>query len=117
MPRDYSWARRFVPRSCGTVGELAILLGVGRHQARRRLLQSGLPCRLITRRWKNPDGAWQVRRTYAIPVPTAEALLWKEIEREWERDVRLLTRMGRKVPPEARSLASALARDVNAVAR
>ncbi len=108
MPRDYSWARRFVPRSCGTVGELAILLGVGRHQARRRLLQSGLPCRLITRRWKDPDGAWYVRRTYAIPVATAEALFYGGIEREWKKDVRLLTRLGVEVPLEARTPPSAL---------
>ncbi len=117
MGCDYSWARRFVPRSCGTVGELAILLGVGRHQARRRLLASGLPCWLLTRRWKDLNGSWYVRRAWVVPPGTAKTLLWKEIEREWERDVRLLTRMGRKVPPEARSLATAMARDVNAVAR
>ncbi len=103
MGRDYTWARRFVPRGCGTLGELAILLGVGRHQARRRLLQSGLPCRLITRRWKDHEGAWYVRRTYAIPAPTAEALMYGAIEREWIKDVRLITRMGVHVPPEART--------------
>jgi len=118
MPRDYSWARRFVGRNCLTVGEVAFLLGLGRHQTRRRLLQSRLPCRLVVRRWRHHrDRSWYTRKTYAIPRGTAETLLWQAISREWERDVRLLTRMGLKVPPEARSLESALARDVNAVAR
>ena len=117
MGCEYSWARRFISRDCLTVGEVALLLGVGRHQARRRLLQSGLPCKLIVRRWRHPDGNWYNRQTYAIPPATAETLLWQAIEREWKKDVRLLTSMGVKVPPEARTLASALARDVNAVAR
>ena len=103
MPRDYSWARQFVPRSCGTIGELGILLGVGRHQARRRLLQSGLPCKLITRRWRHPDGSWYVRRTYAIPPGTAEVLLWEAIGREWRKDVALIMRLGGSVSEHART--------------
>ncbi len=108
MGCDYSWARRFVPRSCGTVGELAIILGVGRHQARRRLLASGLPCKLITRRWRDSGGSWYVRRTYSVPVATAKALFYGGIEREWKKDVRLLTRMGVSVPEHARTPPSAL---------
>ena len=113
MPRDYRWARKFIPHDCATIGELGILLGLGRHEARRRLLKSGLPCRLITRRWKNPDGAWQVRRTYAIPVATAEALFYGGIEREWKRDVRFLRRLGVKVPPHACTPPRELFGDVN----
>ena len=54
MPRDYSWAARVVGRNAYTLREVGIMLGVGRHQARRRLLQSGLPYRLISRHWRHP---------------------------------------------------------------
>lgn len=108
MPRDYTWSRRTIGRNKLCIGELGTLLGVGRHQARRLLLQSGLPCRLITRRWRDSDGSWYSRRTYAIPPATAETLLWQAIEREWKKDVRLVTRLGGEVPLEARTPPSAL---------
>ena len=103
MPRDYSWARRFVPRDCFTVGELADVLCIGSHQARRRLLQSGLPYRLITRRWQHPlDQCWYVRRTYAIPPETADALYWADAEDGWARMQRHLIRHGARLSPAQR---------------
>ncbi len=94
MACDYSWARRILRRDQVTIGELGWMLGVGRHQARRRLLASGLPCRLITRRWRDPwyvEDHWYVRRTYAIPARTADILLWQHLE----RDGRAMLRAGR----------------------
>jgi hypothetical protein len=72
--RDYGWARTVVPQDKLTLGELADLLGVGRHQARRLLLASGLPSRLLTRKWSY-NGHRYGRKTYSIPPETAEALL------------------------------------------
>ncbi len=90
MPRDYSWARRILRRDQVTIGELGMMLGVGRHQARRRLVASGLPCRLVTRRWKDPwyEDRWYARRTYAIPARTAHILLWQHLERDGRRMLR-----------------------------
>ena len=91
MPRDYSWARRILRRDQVTIGELGWMLGVGRHQARRRLLASGLPYKLVTRRWKDPwyvEDHWYVRRTYAIPARTARIILWRHIERDGRQDLR-----------------------------
>lgn len=100
MPRDYSWARQAIPCNMATVGELAIILGVGRHQARRRLLASGLPVKLVTRRWKDQDECWWVRRTWAIPLETFKTLLIQQIERDWYRDAKLAGRQASRFPRE-----------------
>ena len=90
MARDYSWARQVVGKRNFTIGELAGLLGVGRHAARRRLLKSGLQCKLITRRWRHPvhRSCWYVRRTWQIPIDTAKVLLDQDTERVWRQTVR-----------------------------
>ncbi len=90
MACDYSWARRFVGRANVTVGELATMLSLGRHQARRRLLASGLPYKLITRHWQDPwyEDRWYARRTYAIPSKTARILLWQHLERDGRQMLR-----------------------------
>lgn len=74
MARDYSWARQTIPRDCLTVGEIALLLGVGRHAARRRLLKAGLPARLVVRHWRH-GGQLYTRRCWAIPEVAAMILL------------------------------------------
>ena len=108
MARDYSWARRTAPRGWLTLGDLAELLAVGRHQARRKLLQSGLPCRLFTRRWRDPvDGCWYKRRFWALRRETADLLfelellkLGREAHRGADRlEARLATSPRLKHPP------------------
>ena len=118
MARDYSWSRRFIPRDMLTTGEFAHMLDVGRHQAVRILKASGLPCRLVTRRWRHPrDGSWYVRRTYAIPLETAKALHWEGIERDIEKTLRGLMRRGCKLTPfEKRPMRDILA-DLDAIGR
>ncbi len=71
MARDYSWSRNSIPPRLNTIGELAGLLGLGRHQTRRRLIASGLPYRVYTRRWQDPSGRWFSRRAIGIPQKTA----------------------------------------------
>ncbi len=54
MARDYSWARNSIPPRLNTIGEVAGLLALGRHQTRRRLIASGLPYKVYVRRWQDP---------------------------------------------------------------
>ncbi len=73
------------------------MLGVGRHQARRRLLQSGLPYRLISRHWRHPlDQSWYTRKCYAIPAKIVLALDSQQEERELLIMKRQLIRRGYK---------------------
>ncbi len=101
-----------------TTGEFAHMLDVGRHQAVRILKASGLPCRLVTRRWRHPrDGSWYVRRYYAIPPKTATALHWQRVERDIEKTLRGFMRRGCKLTSfEKRPMADILA-DLDAIGR
>ena len=59
------------------------MLGVGRHQARRILIASGLPHRLITRRWRHAlNGAWYARAALAISPEVADRLVWERLARQ-----------------------------------
>jgi hypothetical protein len=100
MARDYTWARRTLGRHMVTIGELATMLGVGRHQARRRLLASSLPAKLVTRRWKDRHGCWYMRRTWAVPMETFRTLLIQQIERDWNRDARVFGKRAPRFPRE-----------------
>ncbi len=83
MARDYSWSRNSIPTRMNTIGEVAGLLGLSRWQARRRLVASGLPYRVYTRRWTNPNsGKWYSRRAIGIPQKTAAELLKQDIVNE-----------------------------------
>ena len=109
MARDYSWARSFLRHDWLTIGELAWLLNVGRHQARRRLLASGLACKLILRRWRQPhEGSWYVRRAYAVPPVTVRVLFWRALERDWRRTEREFARLGMRFSPAHRKLVEEL---------
>jgi len=80
MPRDYSWSRNSIPPRLNTIGELSGLLGLGRHQTRRRLVASGLPFRVYVRRWKDPNsGKWFSRRAIGIPQKTAAELIKQDM--------------------------------------
>ena len=80
MARDYSWARNSIPPRMNTVGELAGLLALGRHQTRRRLIASGLPYKVYVRRWKDPNsGKWYSRRAIGIPQKTAGELVKQDM--------------------------------------
>jgi len=80
MPCDYSWARNSIPPRLNTIRELAGLLGLGRHQTRRRLVASGLPFRVYVRRWKDPNsGKWYSRRAIGIPQQTAAELIKQDM--------------------------------------
>ena len=82
MPRDYSWARQTIPQHTLTIGQLAAFLGVERHQARRLLVRSGLPCRLVVRRWMDDDRErWFVRKAWAVPLETANTLRESKIQK------------------------------------
>jgi hypothetical protein len=95
MPSDYAWARATISGRMLTVGDLAALLGVGRHQARRILLASGLPCRLITRHWRERRcGTPYTRKTWAVPVEVACLL-------RLLRTRQMLQRAGRQIGVEA----------------
>lgn len=71
-----------------TIGDLAALLGVGRHQARRILLVSGLPCKLVTRHWHGIDGRAYTRKTWAVPVEVACLLRLKRTQRQMLREAK-----------------------------
>lgn len=77
--RGYDWARRTIPRGHWAIGDVAFLLGVGRHAARRRLLKSGLPARLITRYWRY-GGYLYRRKAWAVPGLSV-AILFAESQR------------------------------------
>ena len=70
MPRDYKWAAQSLPPGLVTIGELGVLLGLGRHQARRMLLRSGYPCKLYTRKWRGDNGQGYTRKCYGVPLMT-----------------------------------------------
>ncbi len=83
--RDYTWARRTIPRGTWTIEDLSMGLGVSRHQSRRRLLSSRLPYRMITRRWRDPhSGIWYSRKVIAVPDETATILFLERLKREWQ---------------------------------
>ncbi len=79
MPRDYSWARNSIPPRLNTIGEVAGLLALGRHQTRRRLIASGLPYKVYVRRWQDPSGRWFSRRAIGIPQKTAAELIKQDM--------------------------------------
>lgn len=79
MARDYQWAARTVPKGYWTIGDVAFMLGVGRHAARRRLLRSGLPAKLITRYWQHGGHLYR-RRALAVPEVSA-MILFAEAQR------------------------------------
>ncbi len=84
MARDYSWARRWAPAGTWTVGDLAIMIGLGRHQTRRILLASKLPYRLIRRRWSY-GGRGYARKYYVIPSSTAAVIYVRRLKWDWNR--------------------------------
>jgi len=103
MPRDYSWSRRSIPPRMNTIGELAGLLGLGRHQTRRRLIASGLPYRVYVKRWTNPaTGQQYSRRAIGIPQSTAGELVKNNIMdslgKSWKNIARV-TKMKDPEPP------------------
>ncbi len=103
MARDYTWSRRSIPPRMNTIGELAGLLGLGRHQTRRRLVASGLPYRIYVKRWTNPaTGQQYSRRAIAIPQSTAGELIKNNIMdslgKSWKNIARV-TKMKDPEPP------------------
>jgi hypothetical protein len=91
MACDYAWARRSVPSNYFTLGDLSLLLGVGRHQARRILINSRLPCRLIKRHWQYgyPRRNY-VRKAWALSGDTALLLLLLRVRRQLRPDAKAL---------------------------
>lgn len=86
MCENYAWARQTIPPRMLTIGDLALFLGVGRHQARRILLGSRLPCRLITRHWRDRrHGTPYTRRTWAVSVEVACLLRLLRTRRAMQR--------------------------------
>ncbi len=80
MSRDYSWARNSIPPRLNTIGEVAGLLALGRHQTRRRLIASGLPYKVYVKRWTNPaTGQQYSRRAIGIPQKTAAELIKQDM--------------------------------------
>ena len=97
MPRDYSWAQRNIPEGLYSIGDLAEGLDMGRHQARRILLSSGLPCWLIMKRWRGSNGKYYCRRAWAIPFETHFCLILEQLE---DRKSWFLARVGIPTPPD-----------------
>lgn len=99
----YQWSRASIPPKMHTVGELGIMLGLGRHQARRRLVASGLPYTIYVRRWKNPaNGQPYSRRAIGIPQSTAGELVKGDAEssirKSW-KDISRTTKLTNPEPP------------------
>lgn len=89
MPDDYPWARHSIPTGLWTLAELAQLLDVGTHQARRILLKSGLPCRLITKHWwDRQTGRGFTRKAWALSGIVALVLLLERIRQHVTSDAR-----------------------------
>lgn len=84
MPRDYTWARKTIPRGYWTIGELAMFLGVGRHQGRRILLSARVPCRLIARRWRYGAKTY-CRRAWAVEEAVVAVLFLEKQRRVYRR--------------------------------
>jgi len=104
MPRDYSWARNSIPPRLNTIGEVAGLLALGRHQTRRRLIASGLPYKVYVRRWKDPNsGKWYSRRAIGIPQKTAGELVKQDmvisVGTYWKRFCRQTKSQNTETPP------------------
>lgn len=83
---DYSWADGVVGQDCVSIGTLGTLLRVGRHQARRRLVASGLPYRVYRRVWTHPSGRIYTRKAIAVPLISAHALYLTRLSRIWTDD-------------------------------
>ncbi len=104
MPRDYSWARNSIPPRLNTIGEVAGLLALGRHQTRRRLIASGLPYKVYVRRWRDPNsGKWFSRRAIGIPQKTAAELIKQDmvisVGTYWKRFCRQIKSKNSETPP------------------
>ena len=104
MPRDYSWSRNSIPPRLNTIGELAGLLGLGRHQTRRRLIDSGLPFKVYVKRWQDPNsGKWYSRRAIGIPQKTAAELLKLDMMNSlgagWKSFCRAIKSKNTETPP------------------
>jgi hypothetical protein len=106
VSRDYTWTRRSIQDDMFSVGDLALWLGLGRHQARRVLLHSGLPCRLITRHWWDPrTGRGYTRKALCTHWRVGLVLLLRRIKRDLEPDAK---RLGIPTPPALDSKISEL---------
>lgn len=93
MPANcaYHWARRSIPADLWTLGDLALLLGIGRHQARRVLLKSGVPCCLVAKHWRDKHtGRGFTRKAWALPGTAALLLLLVRIRQEITVDAKAL---------------------------
>jgi hypothetical protein len=91
IDHNYHWARRSIPTDLWTLGELAQLLGVSRHQARRILLKSCLPCHLVAKHWWDKrTGLGFTRKAWALPVTAALVLLLERVRRHVASDARAL---------------------------
>ena len=104
MARDYSWARNSIPPRLNTIGEVAGLLGLGRHQTRRRLVASGLPFRVYVRRWQDPNsGKWYSRRAIGIPQKTSAELIKQDMTNSlsvgWKSFSRAIQSKNSEPPP------------------
>ncbi len=104
MARDYSWSRNSIPPRMNTIGELAGLLGLGRHQTRRRLIDSGLPFKVYVKRWQDPNsGKWYSRRAIGIPQKTAAELLKLDMMNSlgagWKSFCRAIKSKNTETPP------------------
>jgi len=113
MARDYSWARNSIPPRMNTVGELAGLLDLGRHQARRRLVASGLPYTIYIRRWTNPaTGQQYSRRAIGIPQQTAAELIKNDmadsLANGWKSFSRAIKSKNFETPPQIRDLMNSI---------
>jgi len=104
MPRDYSWSRNSIPRTMNTIGEVAGLLALGRHQTRRRLIASGLPYKVYVKRWTNPaTGQQYSRRAIGIPQKSAAELLKLDMMNSlgagWKSFCRAIKSKNTETPP------------------
>ena len=113
MARDYSWARNSIPPRLNTIGEVAGLLALGRHQTRRRLIASGLPYKVYVRRWKDPNsGKWYSRRAIGIPQKTAAELIKNDmvdsLAKGWKSFSRAIKSQNTETPPQIRDLMNSI---------
>ncbi len=116
MARDYSWARNSIPPRLNTIGEVAGLLALGRHQTRRRLIASGLPNKVYVRRWQDPkSGKWFSRRAIGIPQKTAAELIKQDmvisVGTYWKKFCRQIKSKDTETPPQIRDLMNSI-RDI-----
>lgn len=100
---NYEWSRQSIPQKMHTIFEVGRLLGLGRHQTRRRLIASGLPFTVYVKRWKNPaTGQHYSRRAIGIPQSTAGELVKRDVEsslgKSW-KDIFRTTKLTNPDPP------------------